>query len=73
VRKLAKPLTINGDLKKWRELGITPQIMVSPPGISPLDCSALIRTAWEGDNLYFQVIKFEASVRVTVYLLLRCP
>jgi hypothetical protein len=62
VRKLAKPLKVDGDLKKWRERGVTPQIVVSPPGISPLDCSALIRTAWEGDNLYFQVIKFDNVV-----------
>jgi hypothetical protein len=62
VRKLAGPLKVDGDLKKWRERGIAPQIVVSPPGVSPLDCSALIRTAWEGDNLYFQVIKFDNVV-----------
>jgi len=62
VRKLARPLKVDGDPNKWRRLGITPQIVVSPPGISPLDCSAVIRTAWEGDNLYFQVIKFDNVV-----------
>jgi hypothetical protein len=62
VRKLARPLKIDGDLKKWRALSLAPQIVVSPPGISPLDCSALIRTAWEGDNLYFQVLKFDNVV-----------
>jgi hypothetical protein len=62
VRKLPGPLKVDGDLIKWRDLGVAPQIVVSPPGVSPTDCSAVIRTAWEGDNLYFQVIKFDDVV-----------
>lgn len=62
VRKLAAPLAVDGDLEKWRKLGIAPQILVSPPGIAPNDASALVRVAYEGDNLYFQVIKFDDVV-----------
>lgn len=62
VRHLNAPLNVDGDLSKWRKLGIAPQVIVSPPGIEPTDKSSLVRAAWEGDNLYFQVITFDDVV-----------
>ncbi len=62
VRKLAKPLPVDGDLKKWRSLNIGPQVVAAWPRIRPDDCSALVRFAWEGDNLYCQVLKFDNVV-----------
>ncbi len=65
VRKLSAPLPIDGTLAKWR--GITPQIIITPDvassGITgPLDCSAVIRLAYEGDNLYVQALVFDDKV-----------
>lgn len=60
--KLATPLPINGDLKKWRDAKVNPAIMISPAGVASDDCSALIRCGWQGDDLYFQVIKFDNVV-----------
>ena len=62
VKKLAQAMPVDGNSQKWRDLGINPQIIVCPPGIAPEDCSALIRTAWHGDTLYFQVMKFDDVV-----------
>lgn len=67
VRKLAAPLPMDGDLVKWRRAGITPQILATPETASPditgpADCSAVVRLAHEGGNLYVQVIKFDDVV-----------
>jgi len=62
VRKLANPMTVDGDLAKWRDLGIAPQIVHVPGARPPDDVSALIRMAWQGDDLYVQVIKFDDVV-----------
>jgi hypothetical protein len=62
VRKLDKPLPVDGDCAKWRALGIAPQIMILPAMTTPDDCSALIRMAWQAGDLYVQVIKFDNVV-----------
>ena len=67
VRRLAAPLTIDGDMAKWRKAGITPQILITPVTASgsidgPRDASAVVRLAYEGKNLYVQVIRFDDVV-----------
>jgi parallel beta-helix repeat protein len=67
VRRLAKPLPIDGDLQKWRDAGITPQAIVTPesgsPDISgPADISGLIRLAYFGNDLYVQTLVFDNVV-----------
>jgi hypothetical protein len=67
VRRLPGPLPIDGDLEKWRKAGITPQILVTPATASgaidgPRDASAVIRIAYEGQNLYVQVLRFDDVV-----------
>ena len=65
IPHLPAPLPIDGDLQKWRDAGITPQLIITPEvgayGIKggPRACSALIRFAWEGNNLYVQALKFK--------------
>ena len=63
VKKLAEPLPIDGGLEKWRRIGLTPQIVITPatgtPSIkSAKECSAVVRLAYEGKNLYVQVLRF---------------
>jgi hypothetical protein len=67
VRRLSAPLKIDGDLKKWRTAGITPQILITPVTASgsikgPKDASAVVRLAYEGRNLYVQVLRFDDVV-----------
>ncbi len=61
VPKLAQPLAMDGDLEKWRKAGIEPAIIIGPGGVmdGPGDCSGVIRMAYEGQNLYFQVLQFD--------------
>jgi hypothetical protein len=61
IPRLATPLPIDGDLEKWRKAGIKPVSVIGPPGSfkGPRDCSAVIRMAYEGQNLYFQVLEFD--------------
>jgi len=61
IPKLAQPLPIDGDLEKWRKAGITPQIVIGPGGTfkGPHDNSAIIRVAYEGQNLYCQILQFD--------------
>ncbi len=64
VRKLDKPLPIDGDPAKWRKLGIVPQIIITPdtatgPITGPRYASAVVRMAYEGKNLYFQILRFK--------------
>jgi hypothetical protein len=61
IPRLAQPLTIDGDLEKWRKAGVQPQIVIGPSGAfdGPGDCSAVIRMAYEGQNLYFQILQFD--------------
>jgi len=67
IRRLAKPMTIDGDLQKWRDAGITPQAIVTPESGSaditgPQDASALIRLAYQGNDLYVQTLVFDNAV-----------
>ncbi len=61
IPRLAQPMPIDGDLEKWRKAGVQPQIIIGPSGAfdGPGDCSAIIRMAYEGQNLYFQVLQFD--------------
>ena len=67
VKRLQQPLVIDGDLLKWRQIGLTPQIIITPatgtPNItSAKDCSAVIRLAYHGKDLYVQVLRFDDVV-----------
>jgi len=63
IPHLKAPMTIDGGMQKWRDRGIEPQVLITPDcslGIKgPRDGSAVIRMAWEGQNLYMQVLKFD--------------
>ena len=65
---LAAPLPIDGDLAKWREAGIAPQIIVTPETAfggdrRPRDdCSAVVRLAYRGQDLYAQFLVFDDVV-----------
>lgn len=64
ISRLARPFTIDGDLKKWRDAGIAPTALVTPETgtaniLGPQDCSAVIRLAYEGSDLYVQTIVFD--------------
>jgi parallel beta-helix repeat protein len=61
IARLAEPMPIDGGLEKWRAANVTPQIIIGPTGsmAGPGDCSAIIRLAYEGQNLYVQVLKFD--------------
>ncbi len=61
--RLTAPLPIDGDLEKWRKAGIAPNIIITPDtameGIDgPLDASAVIRMAYQGTDLYVQILRF---------------
>jgi Periplasmic copper-binding protein (NosD) len=67
IRRLAKPFTIDGRLDKWRAAGIVPVAIVTPETGSadikgPRDCSAVIRLAYQGSDLYVQTIVFDDVV-----------
>jgi hypothetical protein len=61
IPQLTQPLPIDGDLEKWRQAGITPQIVIGPNGAfnGPGDNSGIIRMAYEGQNLYYQILQFD--------------
>ena len=64
IRRLEKPLTIDGDLLKWRTAGIAPAAIVTPETgtaniLGPKDCSAIIRLAYHGTDLYVQTLVFD--------------
>ncbi len=67
VARLPRPFPIDGGLAKWREARIEPQIVVTPEASSggidgPLDCSAVVRLAYEGKDLYAQFLVFDDVV-----------
>jgi hypothetical protein len=67
IPKLARALPIDGELAKWRDAGITPQVVITPEtaggGIDgPKDCSAVVRLAHLGDDLYAQFLVFDDVV-----------
>jgi hypothetical protein len=67
VHRLAKPFTIDKDMQKWRDAGISPAAIVTPESGSaditgPDDCSAIVRLAYHGQDLYVQTIVFCKTV-----------
>lgn len=67
IRRLEKPFTMDGDMKKWRDAGIAPAALVTPETgtadiTGPQDCSAIIRLAYQGSDLYVQTIVFDNVV-----------
>lgn len=60
IRALKKPLPIDGDPEKWRQLGIQP-LLLTPDLASggPAGTSAVIRLAYHQENLYVLAIKFD--------------
>ncbi len=67
VPRLPRPFPIDGGLTKWREAKVEPQIVITPEssggGIDgPLDCSAVVRLAYEGNDLYAQFLIFDDVV-----------
>ncbi len=67
IRRLNGPMKMDGDLNKWRAAGITPQVLMLPVTASgsidgPKDASAVVRLAYEGNNLYVQVLRFDDVV-----------
>ncbi len=65
IKKLAAPLPIDGDMEKWRSILPMPQVIITPDTGSsaaitgPADFSSVLRFAYEGTNLYVQVISFD--------------
>ena len=60
IPHFAKPMPIDGGLDKWRQAGVQPQIIMGPNGgKKAADASAIIRMAYEGNNLYVQVLTFD--------------
>ncbi len=67
IRRLEKPLPIDGDPAKWRALGIAPQIMITPVTAhgsidSASDASAVARLAYHGKDIYIHVVRFDDVV-----------
>jgi hypothetical protein len=60
IPKLTAPFAMDGDPAKWR--GLKP-ILITPElawkAIGPENSSAVVRLAWEGTDLYVQVVKFD--------------
>jgi hypothetical protein len=64
IPRLKSPLAIDGDLQKWRDAGLAPQVIITPEasiGIEggPRDCSALVRIAHHENDMYLQVLHFD--------------
>jgi len=67
IPRLKEALPIDGDLEKWRKAGVVPQIIITPEasagGIKgPQDASAIIRMAYQGNDLYVQILRFDDVV-----------
>lgn len=67
IPRLASPLPIDGDLAKWRKAVPKPQIVITPESSSgridgPRDCTAVVRLAYRGDDLYAQFLIFDDVV-----------
>lgn len=66
VPSLAQPLPVDGNLDAWRQAVPAPQILLLPRGDrdvrNPADCSAVVRLAHTGQELYLQVIRFDNAV-----------
>jgi len=62
IKNIGKDLTPDGDLAKWRTLGVKPLVVGPDQTVrnDPRDTSAVIRMAWNGkDKMFVQVIKFD--------------
>jgi len=64
VKKLDAPMTMDGDLEKWRKAVPTPQAKITPATAhgnitTAADQSATVRMAWHGDTVYFQFLVFD--------------
>jgi Periplasmic copper-binding protein (NosD) len=67
IPRLKEGLPMDGDLKKWRSAGIAPLTLITPETgtpdiIGPRDCSAVVRMAYQGTDLYVQTIVFDDVV-----------
>jgi hypothetical protein len=64
IPRLKAPLPIDGDLEKWRKAGVLPAVVIGPGSSmdGPGDCSGILRMAYEGQNLYFQLLRFDDVV-----------
>jgi len=67
IKRLQNPLPIDGDMQKWRTLNLAPQVLLTPQNgygkiNGPLDLSGLVRLAYQGHDLYAQVIVFDNFV-----------
>jgi hypothetical protein len=67
IPRLAEELPIDGELEKWRRLGLVPQVIATPDsgakGIDgPADCSATVRFAYHESDLYVQILLFDDVV-----------
>jgi len=64
VKHLDQPLPVDGDVAKWRKLGVQP-IVITPDAAAvcdPAGHSAVVRMAWHGEDLYVQAIKFDNAI-----------
>ena len=61
IKNIGKDLPMDGDLAKWRTLGIKPLVVAPDQTVKndPRDTGAIIRMAHNGDKLFVQVIKFD--------------
>ncbi len=67
IPHLKEPMPIDGALEKWRKAGVAPNIIITPEtavvGINgPRDASAVVRVAYQGRDLYVQVLRFDDVV-----------
>ncbi len=67
IPKLDRPMPIDGGLEKWRTAVPKPQIVVTPESSygkidGPKDCSAVVRLAYQGEDLYVQFLIFDDVV-----------
>jgi hypothetical protein len=70
IPALKEALPIDGALEKWRNIGIAPQVVLTPDTGhgqvgGPKETSAVIRLAWRDKDLYVQAIRFCTVVNLT--------
>jgi hypothetical protein len=59
IKKLAAAPPVDGDLAKWRALGVAPIVMSAD---DPTDNSAIVRLGYTADALHVQIIKFDNAL-----------
>jgi len=64
IKKIDKDLPMDGNLAKWRNLGIKPIVAAPDQTVKndPRDTSAVIRMAHNGEKMFVQIIKFDDVV-----------